>query len=244
MKIMKRLHRSVQRLLAKASLTPAETDLATDVIGGISEAKSCHLRKIARTLKENVPLIQTEQRLSRQLAEKESNLDSLPHAWLRHAAPVTKRMSFVAVDFSEISKPYGKKFEFIDRVRDASTPKKEIQPGDWLLSLEAGDHHHARLPLWMEAFSTKAFSYKGWWETVHRAILAVLPSTDPQALWLFDRGFDNNDTMRIADQLGLRWVIRVKKNRNVSFGDPACLQTKNLAMFANKRRCLHSVELE
>ena len=137
-----------------------------------------------------------------------------------------------------------KKFEHIDRVRDASTPKKEIQPGYWLLSLEAGDQHHARLALWMEAFSTKASSYQGWWETVHRAILAVRSSTDPQAVWLFDRGFDNKGTMRVADKLGLRRVIRVKKNRNVSFGDPTCLQTKNLATFANGLRCSNSVELE
>ena len=182
------------------SFTPAEDALATEILCGISKTGSCHLSAIARTLDENVPLIRTEQRLSKQLATSVSRLDALPDAWLRHVGPVARRRAFVAVDMSDISKPYGRAFEHLATIRDASSPQKEIEPGYWLISIDASDDNtHARLPLWMELFSTQSPSYQGWMETVHRAMLAVARRTSPDAMRLLDRGFDHKGTFDVLD---------------------------------------------
>ena len=243
MDIVTRLHRPVQRLLDRASLMPSENALATDIVCGISESKGCHLSAIARTLEEDVPPIRTEQRLSKQLAKFSSNFDALPDVWLRHVAPVARRRAFVAVDMSDLSKPHGRAFEYLDTIRDASSPQKEIEPGYWLVSIDASDDNtHARLPLWMELFSTRAPSYPGWMETVHRAILAVARQTNPDARWLFDRGFDHNGTFDVLDFFRRRWTIRLKRNRHVTFGDPAGPQTENVAVFAAGLRCPHSIQ--
>src|SRR6476469_8822753 len=116
MPIVTRVRRSVQRLTRRARLPANEALLAEEVVRGISETKSCHLSQIARACRDHVPLLETERRLSEQLALKGSNLDILPRAWLRHVAPVARRMPFVAVDLSEISKPYGRDFEHLDWV--------------------------------------------------------------------------------------------------------------------------------
>jgi hypothetical protein len=243
MPIVTRRHRSVQRLLRRAPLSSAEALLAHRVVAGIREKKSCHLREVARACELPEPLIRTERRLSKQLGRTRSALDTLPDAWLRHVATRARGMPYVSVDLSEIAKPHGRAFEYLDWISDRSQRHPTTVPGYWYVSIESSDEARRHLPLAVELYSTKDPAYAGWMETIHRTIARVVRAIGTGATWLFDRGFDDESTMRVLDGFDIGWVIRLKKNRDVEVGDPAAPQRWNVADFAANLRKPYSVTL-
>ncbi len=165
MSIMKRLRGFVQRITKLAvDLTGGEAKLASDLVVGISQTQSVLLSETARVINkiegssnddDAKALMRTEQRLSKGLAKTKSGLDELPQAWLRFAAPTARRLKFVTVDGSDMTKPYGGTFEYLDEVRDGSAPGKPIKPGYWLINIEAADGQGHHVPLVLTQFSTQ-----------------------------------------------------------------------------------------
>jgi hypothetical protein len=165
MSILKRLREFVQRMTKLAGdLTPGEAKLTSDLVIGISQTQSVLLSETARVINEieatsdeedAKALMRTEQRLSKGLAKTQSGLDELPHAWLTFVAPTVSRLKFVTVDGSDMTKPYGGTFEYLDKVRDGSAPGKPIKPGYWLVNIEAADGQGHHVPLVLSPFSTQ-----------------------------------------------------------------------------------------
>jgi len=216
--------------LAKwAGLSPAETKLATDVVRGVSARGSCHLSEIGRALDEPCELIETERRLSEGLSDPKSGLDAMRIGWLREVTPTAAKMPFIACDMTDLRKPYGKTFEFLDTVRDASDRRKHLEPGYWSVQIEATDDQHRNLPLWSETFSTKADDYRGWWQTVERGLLQVVARVGTTTTWLFDRGFDAIEFFRVLQFVGLVWVVRQMQTRQIVVGDGEVISTRQLA---------------
>lgn len=244
MSTVKRLRRSVQKILPRTLRSDAAGKLASDMVVGISERQSVMLSEIGRAMNEARPLIDTERDLSESLRAEESALDMLPPSWLRYIAPVVNRMPFITVDGSEVTKPYGKAFEFLDWVRDASEPGKPIKPGYWTIHVEATDGEHRNLPICFEIFSTKDPAYQGWGETFRQAVSAVAAVAGKEATWLFDRGFDDVAFMALLMSLNLLWVIRMKRNRDVVVGDPTDPQRINIGQFADGLDKRHKVHIK
>ena len=247
MSILKRVQGLVQRLVKRAGgLTNGEAKLASDLVVGISQSQSLLLSESARVINEiegrteeddAKALIRTEQRLSKGLAKLQSGLDELPQAWLTLAAPTVRRLKFVTVDGSDMSKPYGGTFEYLDKVRDGSEPGKPIKPGYWLINIEAADGQGHHVPLVLTPFSTKDPDYqdkgdKAWTRTFQEEMRRVVPVTAGDATWLFDRGFDDNEHFRFMREIGRKHVVRVKRNRNVLVGDETKPIVQNIATFA------------
>ena len=247
MSIMKRLRGFVQRMTKLAvDLTRGEAKLASDLVLGISQTQSVLLSETARVINEiegssedddPKALLRTEQRLSKGLAKTQSGLDDLPQAWLTFVAPTVRRLKFVTVDGSDMTKPYGGTFEYLDKVRDGSAPGKPIKPGYWLINIEAADGQGHHVPLVLTPFSTQDPDYqekgdKAWSRTFQEEMRKVVPVTAKDATWLFDRGFDDNEHFRFMRQIGRKHVVRLKKNRNVLVGDETSPVTQNIATFA------------
>lgn len=258
MSIMKRLQGFVQRLTKLAGgLTHGEAKLASDLVVGISQAQSVLLSESARVINEiegssddddTKALIRTEQRLSKGLAKLQSGLDELPQAWLTFVAPTARHLKFVTVDGSEITKLYGGTFEYLDKVRDGSAPGKPIKPGYWLINIEAADGQGHHVPLVLTPFSTKDPDYqdkgdKAWTLTFQEEMRKVVPVTASDAVWLFDRGFDDNEHFRFMREIGRNYVVRVKRNRNVLVGDETKPIVQNIATFAEGLKKPHSVSI-
>jgi hypothetical protein len=214
-KTIRRTREFVQKIANRAGLTPAQTRLAADIVQGICQAESCHLSEIGRALGETVPLKVTEQRLSEGLARPTFAGDALAEAYLEKVAPAARRMPFVAVDPTELVKPYGRAFEHLGTVRDASDRRKHLEPGYWAVHIEATNYENQTLPLYSEVFSTKAPDYAGWNPTFEAAVRRVVPHVDKDAIWLFDRAFDGLEWMRTCQDVGLRWVIRQQQTRHI-----------------------------
>ncbi len=237
---IRRLKRSVQKVAKAGGLSAQDTRLVEQIVLSIARKGTCHMSEVARMLDRDEPLIRTERELCEQLAEEESSLDGLRDGWLRVVAPTARRMSFVTVDGTEHAKPYGKEFEHLDWVRDASDPDKPTVPGYWSVQIDALDEAHVMLPLCSEVFSTKAPEYTGWYDAFLRPMLDVLTRIGHEHTWLFDRGFDAIDFLRVLMVLQIHWVVRQLQTRKVLLSNG---QLVPMHMLATGLRKPHSVEV-
>lgn len=231
---IRRISKSVHKIASRAGLGSEQAELATDVVAGISKSGSCHLSEIGRALNDSSELIQIERRLSRGLAAPDEQTELMRLAYLDEAAPTAAKMDFVAVDWTEVVKPHGKEFEYLDRVRDGSSPSKEVKPGYWTVEIEAVDDDHRNLPLWCEVYSTKAPGYTGRRETILFALEPVIDRVGRHMPYLFDRGFDDVEHFRALQQLGIQWIARQIQDRHVLLGNGEQVLMKDLAGSLNK----------
>src|ERR1700722_347237 len=91
---IRRLRRSVQKAAKAGGLDAEDTALAEHIVQSIARNGCCPLSEVARMLDEPEPLIDTERRLSAQLAARDSTLDALRHGWLKVAAPTASKNVF------------------------------------------------------------------------------------------------------------------------------------------------------
>ncbi len=110
--------------LTKNCQIKAEKDFIRDMLYGISASNTLMLSDISRKLNESIKLDNTVERLSIHLAndiEGKKEIEQNYHQFVRGMIPTNPKVIF---DNSDIVKEYGKKFEYLDTVIDASDPKK------------------------------------------------------------------------------------------------------------------------
>ena len=98
-----------------------------DMEYGLAKSKSVLLSNIARSLDEKIDLNNTIERLSDNLVlleEKEKEI--IKENYLEEIRDKFAEEAIAIFDDSDIAKPYGKKFEDLDRIIDASSLNKEV----------------------------------------------------------------------------------------------------------------------
>ena len=97
---------------------------------GISSSGSCLISEISRTLKEDIKLRNIIERLCDNLANiTDDELDIVENNYINEIKDLFVDEPIALFDDSDIAKRYGKKFEDLDRVIDASNINKEIVNG-------------------------------------------------------------------------------------------------------------------
>ena len=94
------------------------------MIYGLLDSQSVLLSNIARSLKEDNLLKKTVERLSRNLENFDEQKD-LVNNYLNEVKPHIDDNTVFCCDKSDVVKPYSKKLEALDRVRDGSTGETE-----------------------------------------------------------------------------------------------------------------------
>ena len=231
---IRQLRRYVQKIARKTNLSSGETKLLTDCIVGICNSGSCKVSDIVRALHNRVPFRQETRQFYDLLSDPKAEFEQLRDAWLQLSAPNANRMPFIAVDPSEFIKRYGKDFDCLATIRDASDPDKRLGNGFSSLQIDATDDLHRNLPLWQETYSTMHPQYRNLYDFVGRAMLKVLSRVGLHATWLFDRGFDAADFYRILHGLCITWVVRQLGTRNVLVGNDRTILMSDLAASLDK----------
>ena len=226
---VRQMRRYVQKIAKKAGLPQEEAKLAADCVVGISKSGSCHVSEIVRALKHTKPFREETREFYDGLADHRAQFENMRDAWLEMVAPTANKMPFIAVDPSDIVKRYGKDFDNIGIIRDASDPEKPMRSGFPTVQIEATNHDHQNLPLWQETYSTSLPEYRNLYDFVGRAMLKVLSRIGLNATWLFDRGFDGGEFYTILRGLGITWVVRQLGTCNVLFGNDRAILMNNLA---------------
>lgn len=188
---------------------------------GILAGNKVHLSEIARSLKENIKLKKTIERLSRNLnafEEKQLLMQDYLSLVKQH---VKEDYAVIVIDNSDIAKPESRKMEALSEIRDGSTG--EITQG--YLTIEAAvlsETQKMPLPVYEKVFSAAEEGFVS--ETYENlcCLKALSKNFTPKCVRTLDRGFDANDYYRYFLKCGERFVIRAKKNRNIIYNGKTC----------------------
>lgn len=199
------------------------------MIYGILAGNKLHLSEIARSLKEDITLKKTIDRLSKNLGVFKDR-DTIMHNYIslvkRH---IKEDYAVIIIDNSDIAKPASKNLEALSEIRDGSTG--EITQG--YLTIEAAvlsEKGKQPLPVYEKVFSA---AEKGFISETHENLCCLQSLSEnfsEKCVRTLDRGFDANDYYRYFLKRKERFVIRAKKNRNVIYNGKTC----NIMDVANK----------
>ena len=124
MQTVAQLNSFVHEVLEGARFRPALGWVVRTLLGGIAAAGSVVLSEVLRSQVEKENLHAAEQRVSQAL-KNDAALDTLPDVYLDMVAEPARALRYRTVDGSDVSKPAGRKFEYLDVVRDGSCKPRD-----------------------------------------------------------------------------------------------------------------------
>lgn len=213
--IAHRLRGQMKVFLGNLSAPKTARRFTAEALWGIVSRQSVHLSEIARSLGEDIALIKTENRLSRQAARPRLD-EALTRLVIETGAERVGEDTLLVIDLSDIAKPHAKKMEHLARVHDGS--EGEIANGYWLgqvIGVECGGHEIT--PLVNRLWSHEAPGFVSENEKILACIDAVREATGDNGLWVMDRG---GDRIRLFDALlerQARFLMRLVGNRHLVF---------------------------
>jgi hypothetical protein len=124
MKTVAQLDSFVHALVERARCRPALGSVVRTLLGGIAAAGSVVLSEVLRPQVQKEDLHAAEQRVSQAL-KNDPVLDTLPDVYLAMVAEPARSLRFRTVDGSDVTKPAGRAFEYLDVVRDGSCKPRD-----------------------------------------------------------------------------------------------------------------------
>jgi hypothetical protein len=180
---------------------------------GIQASQDVKLSNIARSLQEEIPLIKTEDRLSRNLKAKQ--LETELTAQLAQMASLRIQANTVlCLDLSDVRKEYAKKMEHLAMVRDGSTG--EMHSGYWLCDITAAEVNGSEIvPVYQKLYSAEAKDFHSENTEVLAGVDLVRAHTQSRGIWAVDRGGDRKKLLEPLLDRKERFVIRSTGKRLV-----------------------------
>lgn len=185
--------------------------LIKEMIYGIQASKDVKLSNISRSLQEDIPLIKTEDRLSRNLDDLDFT-DILNDEILRLGDDKITSDMVIAIDPGDIMKPYAKAMENLCGIYDGSAHEKAR--GYHLCQVTAANLEHNKIvPLYSEAFSSEEEGYVSMAEKMKTIIRKVKEYIGCIGTWAIDRQGDDANLFDFFNSEDLNFVTRLKLNR-------------------------------
>ena len=182
-----------------------------EMLYGIQASQDVKLSNIGRSLQEDIALIKTEDRLSRNLS-KEDFSDHINTEIIRLADDKITDDMVISIDPGDIMKPYAKAMENLCGVWDGS--EGEAAQGYHLCQVTAANLEHNKIvPVYCEAYSSKEKDYVSSTEKVKEVISKVIKKTGTHGVWAIDRMGDCDDIINHFTGNKLTFVTRLKLNR-------------------------------
>jgi hypothetical protein len=201
------------------SLSVPKQKLVKQLVYGIQASKDVKLSNISRALQEAIPLIKTEDRLSRNL-DDEDFTGCINEQILRLGDDKITDAMVIAIDPGDIVKPYAKAMENLCGIWDGSEANKAR--GYHLCQVTAANLEHNKVvPLYCEAYSSEEEGYTNSTDKVIKIIDTVTGYTKTNGTWAIDRMGDCNEIIEHFTKQNLKFVTRLKLNRWL------CMKNKN-----------------
>lgn len=214
-KIRSRLKAQLTRFTCEltAGLSKPLRNFVGEMLFGIQASQDVKLSNIARSLQETIPLLKTEDRLSRNLQAEELETQ-LRQGLLRMGSRRVESNTVLCLDLSDVRKEYARKMEFLDQVWDGSAG--EVHAGYWLCSVIGTEVHGSELtPLYQQLFSVRAQEFVSENDEILSAIEQLRRHTNGRGIWAIDRGGDRRKLLEPLLERGERFVIRSTGKRLV-----------------------------
>ena len=123
---------------------------------------------------------------------------------------------FLALDESDVQKPYGKAFQWLDDVMDGSDPGKRIGKGYRVIGMASISQRGQPIPFLLHAYSAKADGFESQLREHRKAFARKAPGL----CLSMDRGYDGEEWPRFARSRSLDWVIRARSTRKYAMPSP------------------------
>ena len=200
-------------------LNKRERKFIFDMQYGLSKSKNCLISEISRALNENIKLKNTVERLCDNLqALNEENVKVIKNNYLNKIKNYFPYEPICIFDDSDIAKRYGKKFEDLDRIIDASDPDKKIVNGYHVCeAVVLGKNEKQPISIYSEIYSCKSKDFISKNKYTIDSIDTAMKVLNRKSNMIFDRGYDDNKLIEYIDQSGNNFVIRMNDKRNFLF---------------------------
>jgi hypothetical protein len=182
---------------------------------GILVSKDVKLSQIGRALEEPISLKKTEDRLSTNL-NSDGLADILMDEIARLGSRRVQKDALLILDTSDIRKVYAKKMEYLARVRDGSA--KELVDGYCLcdvIACQSGGNDI--IPLYQSLYSAAAPEHVSENDELLKAVDTVAERCTTRGIWVADRGMDRKNVYNPLLERKLRFIIRLRGDRNLHF---------------------------
>jgi hypothetical protein len=184
------------------------------MIYGIIKSQNVKLSKIGEAFEEG-SYHGNIKRLSRNLASKNFLEEIL---WKRHLEIVSQQLtsrSVISLDLGDLTKEYAEELEGLDYVRDGD--KKKVAKGYPVVSIEGINPDYKHVSLYLDLFSRLDINYKSDNAMIYEAVHKVSPYIPKGALWVVDRGFDNEAFFDELMEDNQEFVSRQRGDRHLIF---------------------------
>jgi len=211
------LKRGILRFSEKISsgLTRPEFKLISQMMYGILTAQSSQLSSIARALDEKISLKKIIDRLSSNVS-KFSGEVKLFENYVKQTKSKIKNNSILVIDGGDLVKPCSTKMESLCRVRDGSTG--EYGNGYHMLEATAlGANNKMPIPVYTKIYSSEDKGFVSEDNEVLECLKSLSRNFKKSNIRALDRGYDVNMYYEYFLDRDEKFVIRVKKNRDVLY---------------------------
>ena len=199
---------------------------------GLQASQDVKLSNTARSLQEDVSLIKTEDRLSRNLQAEELETQ-LRAGRLRLGSRRVQTNTVLCLDLSEVRKEYAQKMECLDQVWDGS--RGEVHSGYWLASILGAEVQGSELtPLYQQLFSGRAEQFISENDELLSAVDRLREHSSGPGLWAIDRGGGRRKLLEREERLvirstGQRLVLDRRRHRVTVHHLGACCRLRDQA---------------
>ena len=226
---MKREILNFSEKIAK-KLSKSEKKFIQDIEYGIAASGSCLISDISRSLNENIKLKNTIERLCDNLNSFD-DVETLYNNYIEEIGDIYGKEPVVLFDDSDISKVYGKKFEDLDDVIDASSQDKKVTKGYHVCEATIlTEKENQLISVYSQIYSCKSKDFKSMNDYTFKSIEAAKKVLNRKFIGVFDRGYDDNKIIDYMDDN--YFVIRMNDRRVFLFKG----KKKNVYEEAKKRK--------
>ena len=226
---MKREILNFSEKIAK-KLSKSEKKFIQDIEYGIAASGSCLISDISRSLNEDIKLKNTIERLCDNLNSFDDT-ETLYNNYIEEIGDIYGKEPVVLFDDSDISKVYGKKFEDLDDVIDASSQDKKVTKGYHVCEATIlTEKENQLISVYSQIYSCKSKDFKSMNDYTFKSIEAAKKVLNRKFIGVFDRGYDDNKIIDYMDDN--YFVIRMNDRRVFLFKG----KKKNVYEEAKKRK--------
>jgi len=218
-------------------LNKPQQKFVQQMVYGMISRKSVLLTEIARSLPQMASFKKIHERLSLNLSKTKWK-EILENNQLETIKKRLKQDTVIALDISEVVKEYAQKMEYLCRVRDGSSPDKQLKNGYWLLEATGINREQKhQFPLLSRLYSSEATGFASENRMILTAFRRLRKAFAGHGIYTFDRGGDRELILKPLLQEGFRFVIRMIGTRDVTVVNGNGEKKQNLLAAAQNLRC-------
>ncbi len=191
-----------------------------DMQYGLAKSQSSLITEIARALDEKIKLKNTIERICDNLSHltfDETNI--IYNNYIKEIKGLFADEAIAIFDDSDIAKRYGKKFEDLDDVIDASSLNKEIVKGYHVCEATILTKNELQpISVYSKIYSCQSKNFKSTNDYTKESIDTVINVLEKRkSNMIFDRGYDDNKLIDYVDNSGNYFVLRINDRRTFLF---------------------------